>query len=1622
MGKSKKQSHKPKSKDTNQEKLYLLHMDLYGTMRVASVNGKKYILVIVDDYSRFTWVNFLASKDEAPDFIIKFLKMIQVRLNATVRNIRTDNGTEFVNQTLRDYYEQLTAMASKQLGSGPGLQSMTPATSSSRLIANPIPQQPCNPPPRDDWDRLFQSMFDEYFNPPTIAVSPVLVANAPRVVDLADSPVSTSINQDAPSTSILSTQDQKHSLIISQGFEESLKTPHFHDDPLHESLYEDSTTHHCTQSNGFAGIKASDNAGQAKKETEPDKDYILLPLWTADLLYFQDPKSSHDNVSKPSSDDGKKVDENPRKDSECKDQEKEDNVNSTNNVNTVNYYSIFDFPRDNEDDGAVADMNNLDTTIQVCPNPTTRIHKDHPIDQTQQPRKPKRKDTQVPQSSDPIENVVDKAVHKELGDSLVRAATTASSLEAEQDSAEFDKEERLAREKAEKEKEANIALIKTWDDIQENIDVIINWLKDCKHENKKSSKRAERKGNKTTKQQVTKKLKKLEGFMLNGILKLKEFDSIQEMFDRSFKRVNTFKDFRTELVKGKEKRAGTELIQEITKKQKVEDDKETSEFKQLIKTIPDEEEEVAIDVIHLVVKSPSIVDWNIYKEGRKSYYQIMRADEKSQMYMIFSQMLKSFNREDLEDLYKLIYMLVEKKYPFAPLTLSMMLEKKLMIDYETALSKKVNEESGEIRWWKRIRRRPQTAYTDDMTPSYLVLLHFSRHGPSDAMHNPPQPLKITKIIQKHIASNFAKLDKFEGVDIRRWQNALLALQHECGNVESSKELWDFLESKYMAKDASNFKHTLKHKKEELTLVELGSHLRIKEFLRVADKYNDNKSKRKHHDNTRVDPNKKAKPTCWKCGKTSHIKRDCKGVNVGNMSNSSGTKSSVDGFSNLLKGHNMFNKSLQVYYVTYVYEAYFVQDDDVTWWVDSGATIHVCKDRWWFKTYESLNDGSILHRGNESTTLVYGRGCVDLRLNIVNDNTASAFMSTSKLNDSILWHARPGHVHFKRMQDMSKDGLIPAFDMNTEKSKTCILTKITKKPFQNVKRETKVLELIHSDLCDLYASPSLGNKKYFVTFIDDPSRTDRGGEYMDTLLFQSVGIIHETTAPYTLQQNGISERKNRVLKEMVNSMLSYSGLSQRVWGCKEVVRLHDPKLKTLGERGIGCIIVGYAEHSKAFRFFVIEPDESVSINSTIKSRGAIFDDNRFSSVPRQSLSIPKGTEDIGGSVVPELKRSLKRDEVSDQHSYCFNVADDPKTFDEAMKSQDGFRKKLGIDYFDTYALVARISTIRLLIAMASIHNIIIHQMDVKTAFLNDELDGEVYMNQPQGFIMPGNENKLCKLIKSLYGLNKSDETGKGVIIYLYVDDMLIFSTNQDQVDLTKEFSSSRFSMKDMGEADVILGIRIKHESNRITISQSRYIKKVLKKFNYFDCTPVSTLMDTSEKLMPNIGQVVSQLKYSRVIGYLMYAMTCTRPDIAFAVGKLSSWISNTKDNSSTSGWVFLLGGGAISWASKKQTCITGSTMEYEFVALAAAGKEVEWLKNFLLEILLWSKPIAPISIRCDSPATLLSSMWKDERSVYSSTCIYISIPRMCLELAEKEGEVFTSEWYSNGLKGSILRTP
>ncbi|GKD68310.1 retrovirus-related pol polyprotein from transposon TNT 1-94 [Tanacetum coccineum] len=226
MGKSKKQSHKPKSEDTNKERLYLLHMDLCGPMRVASVNGKKYILVIVDDYSRFTWVEFLASKDEAPDFIIKFLKMIQVRLNAIVRNICTDNGTEFVNQTLRRYYKSVgisheTSVARTPQQNGVVERRNRTLVEAARTILEPAlheitsatPPAPFVPLSRNEWDLVFLPVFDEFFSPSASVASPVPAVKAPAPVESTSTASSTSVDQDAPSLKTVS-EESSSSVVI----------------------------------------------------------------------------------------------------------------------------------------------------------------------------------------------------------------------------------------------------------------------------------------------------------------------------------------------------------------------------------------------------------------------------------------------------------------------------------------------------------------------------------------------------------------------------------------------------------------------------------------------------------------------------------------------------------------------------------------------------------------------------------------------------------------------------------------------------------------------------------------------------------------------------------------------------------------------------------------------------------------------------------------------------------------------------------------------------------------------------------------------------------------------------------------------------------------------------------------------------------------------------------------------------------------------------------------------------------------------------------------------------------------------------------------------------------------
>ncbi|GJT96809.1 zinc finger, CCHC-type containing protein [Tanacetum coccineum] len=334
---------------------------------------------------------------------------------------------------------------------------------------------------------------------------------------------------------------------------------------------------------------------------------------------------------------------------------------------------------------------------------------------------------------------------------------------------------------------------------------------------------------------------------------------------------------------------------------------------------------------------------------------------------------------------------------------------------------------------------------------------------------------------KDMTTNFGKLDKFKGHDFRRWQKKMHFLlttlkvvyvltksmpelvedvtveairirakwendDYICRghilngisdslfevytNVESAKELWDSLESRYMTEDSSSkkfldFKHTLKHGKDDWSLVQLGSHLRIEESLRAQDsdkvkgkevggpsvnmteegknKHNkQNKGKkRSNENNSGSSSNKKPKLECWKCGRTCHFKRDCRSgkknnANAGGSGKGSKDQSQDQG-QNLVPVWNNFVK----YYVSLISEAFYVQVDAITWWIDSGATTHVCKDRCWFKTFEPVEDGFVLYMGDEHFAPVHGKGSVALEFSSEKTVTLFNVLYVPKLRKNFL---------------------------------------------------------------------------------------------------------------------------------------------------------------------------------------------------------------------------------------------------------------------------------------------------------------------------------------------------------------------------------------------------------------------------------------------------------------------------------------------------------------------------------------------------------------------------------------------------------------------------------------------
>ncbi|KAJ0555551.1 putative RNA-directed DNA polymerase [Helianthus annuus] len=284
----------------------------------------------------------------------------------------------------------------------------------------------------------------------------------------------------------------------------------------------------------------------------------------------------------------------------------------------------------------------------------------------------------------------------------------------------------------------------------------------------------------------------------------------------------------------------------------------------------------------------------------------------------------------------------------------------------------------------------------------------------------------------------------------------------------------------------------------------------------------------------------------------------------------------------------------------------------------------------------------------------------------------------------------------------------------------------------------------------------------------------------------------------------------------------------------------------------------------------------------------------------------------------------------QNKWVFRVKDEhdgAKRY-KARLVVKGFQQKEGIDFNEIFSPVVKMTTIRLVLSIVAAEGLHLEQLDVKTAFLHGYLDEDIYMTQPEGFQVKGKENLVCKLKKSLYGLKQAPRQwylkfdnfmgrigykrcdndhccyikkfkGSYIILLLYVDDMLIAGSDMSEIKKLKRQMSEEFEMKDFGAANQILGMSIfRNKDGSLTLSQEKYIEKVLEKFKLKDAkirsTPLGSHFKLSKDQSPKSDEdkeEMAKVPYASAVGSLMYAMVCTRPDIAHAVGVVSRFMSN-----------------------------------------------------------------------------------------------------------------------------------
>lgn len=393
-------------------------------------------------------------------------------------------------------------------------------------------------------------------------------------------------------------------------------------------------------------------------------------------------------------------------------------------------------------------------------------------------------------------------------------------------------------------------------------------------------------------------------------------------------------------------------------------------------------------------------------------------------------------------------------------------------------------------------------------------------------------------------------------------------------------------------------------------------------------------------------------------------------------------------------------------------------------------------------------------------------------------------------------------------------------------------------------------------------------------------------------------------------------------------------------------------------------------------------------------------------------------------------------------WVFKVKRDSTGSVERFKARlvaKGFRQREGIDYDEVFAPVSKYTTLRTLLALAASEDLEVHQLDIKTAFLNGELEEDVWIQQPP--LYETSDGKACHLHKSLYGLKQAprawhaklkeeleamgfcstaadpalfiNTSGDPIYLLTYVDDILAVTSDSSALADTKSKILAAFDARDMGEATCFLGMDIQRDRNArtITLTQHRLISDVLHKYGLEESKPLLTPLSTATKLTKDGESLdTSTYGYSQLIGSLMYISVCTRPDISQAVGALARYMAtptvthwqaangvlryiggtadcgitygvggltleaycdadyagDTDTRRSTTGYVFTLGGGAISWASRLQPTVAASTTEAEFMAAAYAIKEALWLRTLLTEL---SMETGTISINADSQSAI-----------------------------------------------------